>query len=638
MNNPLTNKLIEELQQAVNTIAKEDYDGAIQKLNGIIQAGEIVSQSLVQRGRCHWEMKRWDKALPDFELAVKMETDNPDIQWTCSLMHLQLGQFPEGWANIDARWRSSRFDSARLKTKTPLWRPGHGREVLVWSEQGVGDQILYCSMLGTMRKEVDDMLVMVDARLIPLLERGYPDIKFCPQNVRVKGIDSNIPMGSIGRNYVSELDEIPRVRETRYLRADSARVEALKAKLGIKREEFVIGLSWSSAAPAIGDHKSVQLKELEGLFDIPNVRVINMQYSNSFKQIYDFEARTGYRIESVPCIDNRDDLDGLAALMMVCDCVVSVSNATAHLAGALGVKTFMLDGNKLWFWNNRYPDGRSLWYPSVKTYQRDHVHAPWTPQAKELVNDVKAFYGKLERGGLFIERQEAKPEDQGDKPRFVFFHVGDDVIVPQKMVNSIREHMPDAYIVMCTDRDTPQIKGVDEMLIGNYPRDRLMEARLSAFADANLQKPAMYIDTDMIFQAPVNPTELLGDKDVMVCRRSFHRDSLFNVHMTGFDMSEYEGDTMDQVYPYLACATITRDYKSWMGMHSLLTGIIPDKYKVWYGDQEALKIMAQGMDRNKVGYLNEWEYACLPEFEDEIIRVGLMPKIIHYKGDRKNKL
>lgn len=630
MNNPLMDTMIPPLQEAVGIIAKENYDGAIQKLNGIIEVGQIVSQSLVQRGRCHWEMKRWDKALTDFELAAKMEPDNPDIQWTCSLMYLQLGRFPEGWEKIDARWKSDRFDSARLKTKTPLWRPRYGREVLVWSEQGVGDQILYCSMLGTMRKDVDDMLVMVDARLIPLLERGYPEIRFCPQNVRVKGIDSNIPMGSIGRHYISELDEIQFVRRTEYLKADPARVEALRAKLGIKPDEFVIGVSWSSAAPAIGDHKSVQLEALAGLFDIPNVRVINMQYTNSFKQVYDFEAKTGYRVESVPSVDNRDDLDGLAALMMLCDCVVSVSNATAHLAGALGVKTFMLDGNKLWFWGNLTSDNRSLWYPSVKTYQRDHVHAPWTPQVNQVVKDVKA-----------LALAKTVPEeiiDLTQQPRFVFFHVGDDVTMPQEMVNSIRKHMPDAYIVMCTDHHTPRVDGVSETVMGTYDRTKLMEARLRAFADAKIEVPAMYIDTDMVFLSEVNPTELLGKKDVMVCRRSFHRDSLFNVHMTGFDMSEYEGDTMDEVYPYLACATITRDYKPWEGMHSLLVQVIPDKYQKWYGDQEAIKIMAQGMDKNKVGYLNEWEYACLPEFEDEIIRVGVVPKVIHYKGDRKKKL
>ena len=638
MNNPLNEKLIGALEEAVEIIKKDDFDGAIPKLDSIIEAGQVVSQSLVQRGRCHWEMKRWDKSLPDFELAAKMEPDNPDILWTCSLMYLQLGRFPEGWETIDARWRSSRFDSARLKTKTPTWRPGQGRDVLVWSEQGIGDQILYCSMLGTMRNIVDDMLVMVDARLIPLLERGYPNITFCPQNVRVKGIDSNIPMGSIGRHYISELDEIPQVRETGYLKADSARVEALRAKLGIKREEFVIGLSWSSAAPAIGDHKSVQLEELSGLFDIQNVRVINMQYSNSFKQIYDFEAKTGHRVEVVPSIDNRDDLDGLAALMMLCGCVVSVSNATAHLAGGLGVKTFMLDGNKLWFWNNLSDDGHSLWYPSVKTYQRDHVHAPWTPQIEQLVADVKAHYGLRKAKELFGEEVEEKVIDLTEQPRFVFFHVGDDVAMPQKMVNSIREHMPDAYIIMCTDHTTPRVDGVSETIMGTYDRTKLMEARLKAFSDALVEVPAMYIDTDMIFNAPVNPTQLLGNREVMVCRRSFHRDSLFNVNMTGFDMSEYEGDTMDQVYPYLACATITRDYKAWMGMHGLLTAVIPDKYKVWYGDQEAIKIMAQGMDQTNVGHLNEWEYACLPEFEDEIVRVGLMPKIIHYKGDRKNKL
>lgn len=621
MNNPLMDTMIPPLQEAVGIIEKQDYDGAIQKLNGIIEVGQIVSQSLVQRGRCHWEMKRWDKALSDFELAVKMEPNNPDIQWTCSLMYLQLGRFPEGWENIDARWKSDRFDSARLKTKTPLWRPGHGRDVLVWSEQGVGDQILYCSMLGTMRSDVSDMLVMVDVRLIPLLERGYPDIRFCPQNVRVKGIDSNIPMGSIGRHYVSELAEIPRVRKTEYLKADPARVEALRAKLGIQPDEFVIGLSWSSAAPAIGDHKSVQLEALSALFDIPNVRVINMQYTNSFKQIYDFEAKTGHRVEVVPSIDNRDDLDGLAALMMLCDCVVSVSNATAHLAGALGVKTFMLDGNKLWFWGNLTSDNRSLWYPSVKTYQRDHVHAPWTPQIHAITNELELL---------------ASQKKAGVKPTFVFFHVGnDEKNLTDRLASSIRKVMPDADIIMCTDETTAIPDEVDSVHVGKYDRTKLMTERLRAFAELRLNTPAIYIDSDMEMVSPFDPTKLLGSKDILLCRRNFNKEAIFNPYQRGLDFSEYTGKTIDEVYPYLACATVTRDWTAWSKLYDTLRLFISEKFHIWYGDQEALKICALGESSEKLGSISEAEFACLPEFFEDVNTSAIDVKLIHYKGDRK---
>ena len=167
MTNPLFDKMIEAIREAVVVVEEERFDDAVTKFDDIIQTSVIISQSLVQRGRCHWEMKRWDVALSDFELALKMEPDNYDIQWTTSLMYLQLNKFPEGWMNIDARWKSNKFDSARLKTSKQTWQPGFGKDLLVWTEQGVGDQILYCSMLNAVRKDVDELLVMADARYPP---------------------------------------------------------------------------------------------------------------------------------------------------------------------------------------------------------------------------------------------------------------------------------------------------------------------------------------------------------------------------------------------------------------------------------------------------------------------------------------
>jgi hypothetical protein len=639
MTNPLFDKMVDAIRGAVALVEKEQFDDAAGKLTEIIEVGAIVSQSLVQRGRCHWEMKRYDKSLPDFEMALKMEPDNHDIQWTTSLMYLQVNRFPEGWKNLDARWKSNKFDSARLKTSKPNWFPGKGKDLLVWSEQGVGDQILYCSMLNTVLEDVDDLLVMADARLIPLLERGMPHINFCPQNVKVKGIDSQIPMGSIGGHYIAVADDIPRTRSVGYLKSDAERVAALRAKLGISDTDFVVGLSWESAAPKIGDHKSVPLPEIANeLFAIPNVRVISLQYTNPFKQIYDYEAETGNRIEIVPSIDNRNDLDGLAALIDCCDVVVSVSNATAHLSGALNKPTLLLNGNKLWFWGNTKYVGpyysESLWYPSVKIFDRDHVHAPWTKQIK-AVGDEAGYLAHQKRKQLNppMSIKEAV-YDKTVKPTFVFFHVGDDWKMQDRLAKSIRKTMPDAHIIMLTDADTPIPDGVDYR-IGKYDRAKLMTERLRAFAELRLDKPAMYIDSDMEMIAPVNPAVILGEKEVVMCRRSFNRYATFNPQQRGLDFSEYEGKTIDQVYPYLACATFTKDWTLWARLYDTLRLFIPEKFHIWYGDQEALRVCALGIEPFRFGSIPESEIACLPEFYGDTSLHGTDVRFIHYKGDRK---
>jgi hypothetical protein len=629
MTNPLFDKMIEAIREGVAFVEEERFDDAAKKFDDIIQTGVIVSQSLVQRGRCHWEMKRWDKALPDFELALKMEPENYDIQWTVSLMYLQAGKFAEGWDKIDARWKSARFDSARLKTSKPSWEPNKGyKDLLVWSEQGVGDQILYGSMFRALRKQVNDMLVMIDARLIPLFQRANPDINFCPQNARVKGIDSQIPVGSIGRYFINDISDISKVVSEKFLKADPERVKALRKELDIKDTDFVVGLSWSSAAPKIGDHKSVDLREFDRLFKIPNVRVINLQYTNSFKQIYDYEVATGNRIESVPSIDNRDDLDGLAAIMECCDAVVSVSNATAHLAGGLGVRTLLLDGNKLWFWSHT-DNGKSLWYPSVQSYPRDNVHASWTPQVTIILDSLEDFAFRKEKGC------NVDTKDSEVKPTFVFFHVGDDSKLTDRLAKSIRKTMPDADIIMCTDSDTPIPDDVDSIHVGKYDRSKLMTERLRAFSELRLSTPAIYVDSDMEMIAPFNPMDVLGSKDVMMCRRSFGLDAMFNPYQRGLDFSEYRNKTIDEVYPYLACATITRDWKVWANMYDTLRLFIADKFHIWYGDQEALKVYASSNPNNKIGFTNEMEFACLPEHFDSIVSADIDVKFIHYKGDRK---
>lgn len=213
---------------------------------------------------------------------------------------------------------------------------------------------------------------------------------------------------------------------------------------------------------------------------------------------------------------------------------------------------------------------------------------------------------------------------------FVFFHVGDDLTQPNRLVESIRKTNPGAEIVMASDPDTPEILGIDRRANVKGDRKEIMLLRLAGFAGAQVDKPAIYLDTDMVVKQPIDPKKILGNKTAVLCRRTFQKEAIFNHNLRGMDFSEYKGRTLNEVYPILACATVTRDWKPWAQMVSMMDFIHP-KFKLWYGDQEVLRLYAS-TEADEVDYITEGEYACLPEFEHTVYPT---PKIIHYKGNRK---
>ena len=121
---------------------------------------------------------------------------------------------------------------------------------------------------------------------------------------------------------------------------------------------------------------------------------MNLQYGKPDYEIEPFEEKTGKIIHQTT-VSNFFDLEGVVAIMSMCNAVVSVSNANVHLAGALGAPTFVLDANKLWYWNHKDKPGSllhgqsSLFYPTVKLYPRDNMNAPWDKQINQVITDIK---------------------------------------------------------------------------------------------------------------------------------------------------------------------------------------------------------------------------------------------------------
>ena len=384
-------KSIQDLfNEAIHLFDKDKYDEGIQSLNPIINLYELIHLSYIQRGRAHWEMHRWDEAVQDFEMGLRMKPDAPDARWTVGLITLQMGDFKRGWEGYEARWESDAFKSPKLKTKLPRWEPNKGyQSVLVWCEQGIGDQIIYGSLLPAMQKITPKVTVVVDGRLVGLFRRGMPGIKFVSHEAKLKNseYDSHLPIGSLGSAFIHSFDDVPRSRVTNYLKANPENSAVIKRDLGLSDKDFVIGLSWASTAPRVGEHKTIALSDLEPIFDLPNVKVVNLQYGKPKEQIAEFEQRTGKKLHQ-SFVNTFFDLEGVASTIDLCDVVVACSNANVHIAGAMGKETLVFDANKLWYWNCK--DGnRSTWYPSVRLFPRKNMLAPWDDQVKEVMSALK---------------------------------------------------------------------------------------------------------------------------------------------------------------------------------------------------------------------------------------------------------
>ena len=131
------------------------------------------------------------------------------------------------------------------------------------------------------------------------------------------------------------------------------------------------------------------MRDFEALLRLPNCRFIDLQYGDTSEERAAVERELGVRVENLPDIDNKEDIDGLAALISACDRVVTVSNTTAHLAGALGRDTTVLlpaGHGRPWYWFKDRAD--SPWYPTVRL-TRQAAGQPWAEVAAQVAEALR---------------------------------------------------------------------------------------------------------------------------------------------------------------------------------------------------------------------------------------------------------
>jgi len=306
---------------------------------------------------------RRDEARTLYDLAIKHEPGNAQARLNRAVLHLMNGDLKEGWRDYAARVEvPGKVPAIAGEQRLAPWTGGSLKRtrLLVRAEQGVGDQILFASMVPGLaaRAEAEGGSVVLECepRLVALFARSFPGVTVRPAVIRGEGgtpiADYGWLKGCGGANAVTLMGSLPKYLRAspdrfpdphRYLVPDAREVAHWKAQLG----GGALGICWRSGKT--GGHRAVQYAPLEswGAFLRSVTRpIVCVQYDAMAEEIAALERIGGKRIFVPQGIDQKNELDRACALMTALSAVVTAPTAVAWLAAGAGMATYkVLYGN-----------------------------------------------------------------------------------------------------------------------------------------------------------------------------------------------------------------------------------------------------------------------------------------------------
>lgn len=336
-----------------------------------------------------------EAAVPHYRRAMELKPGYTEARLSLAFATLSLGQFREGWELYESRWHRRNNEPRRYDFAPWSGDLAQPCRLLVWGEQGVGDEIVYASMLLDFARAATQVTFECDPRLAPLFARSFSHVRIVPKQatpqLKPEDFDCQLPLASLGRWLRPSFANFP--RHGGFLRADPERTAEFRSRLLADggRPNRIVGLSWYSANPKFGTLKSQRLLDWARMLATPGAKFLDLQYGDTDAERAGVEKALNVSIEHFADVDLFHDLEGLAALIAACDMVLTVSNVTAHMAGALGRPVWMLTPmarGKFWYWF--YGRRDSPWYPSMRIFTQQQPGS-WREVLDEVAQELSAF-------------------------------------------------------------------------------------------------------------------------------------------------------------------------------------------------------------------------------------------------------
>lgn len=373
---------------------------ALEALHRALSIDPTHASALCNSALAFHDLGEFAFARDSVELALQSRPDYPEALWNRALLDLLHGNFERGWAGHEyrtvqlakvgglrtfpqERWNGRRFDGQRL---------------LLWPEQGLGDQLQFARFLPRVKALGGAVVLGCSAPLVQLFRANFPDA----DEVVVIGepfaqVDLQLPLLSVP--FVLKLgaqldaDRVPYVRTTGEMHAALREMLPRYSHSGESGEQsrsLRVGLCWAGQPKHLNDrNRSLTLETLRPLLAVPGIEWFSLQKGDSAEaQLEPFNAcslKSGQRKITVLSEALASFVDTAHAVAHM-DVVISVDTSVAHLAGAMDVPSWtLIPFVPDWRWQVNRSD--TPWYPRARLF-RQSAAGEWAQVVGSVVREL----------------------------------------------------------------------------------------------------------------------------------------------------------------------------------------------------------------------------------------------------------
>jgi len=348
------------------------------------------------------EQGQLEESIRIFQKATYIQPNHAEAHNNLAMTLLLKGDFKNGWKQYEWRRQCDNFPFEKRDFSQPFWEGTDPKDksILVWTEQGIGDEIMFSSILPDLLNRNANVIVESDTRMVSLFQRSFPKIRFIPRqnppNSQLLNttVDYQTPIGSLGKWFRTDNNSFILNRNTYLYSCPKKTSEIRKKYQELAKEKILIGISWKSTGinqrqTYSKKKKSTLLEHWQPVLAQRNCYFINLQYGNVKQELNEFQKHNNLKIHQDKEIDSLSNLDHFAAQISALDLVISTSNTTVHLAGALGKQVWtLLPHIPDWRWTLERED--TLWYPKMRLF-RQHRIGDWSDVFQQVKSALEQY-------------------------------------------------------------------------------------------------------------------------------------------------------------------------------------------------------------------------------------------------------
>ena len=313
-------------------------------------------------------------------------------QWIRGILRLSQYQFDVAWEDYDVGIalgeRKFRYSGQRTWNGEAL----AGKTILVYGEQGLGDEILFASCLKEVIEIAGKTIIECNPKLVSLFEVSFPTAIVCvaEQHSTANWIDGlpkwdvETPIGSLPMFLRRSMDSF---RRNRYLKTNPDRVQYWNSRLLSLGAGLTVGISWRGGTAWTGSReRSIDLRLWAPILAMPGIHLVNLQYGDYRDEVSVVAKEFGRRIYTWD--DALASYEETASLVDALDLVISVQTAVVHLAGALGKRVFALIPVSP-EWRYGAEGNEMIWYENVRLFRQEKQN-DWSQVICNVVRELES--------------------------------------------------------------------------------------------------------------------------------------------------------------------------------------------------------------------------------------------------------